>query len=149
MAGRLGANGWLGRRCARTTNPAGSGLPRSAFDFAFAAVLLGGGGLVLELAARISGNSAYRAGFAMAVAAAVGLIWVNAAVGFLRDEDNPAKLMFAAVILTASIGAALAGFRPAGIARAMFAAAAAQLLVGAIGLATGLGRWASPASMKS
>jgi hypothetical protein len=98
------------------------------------------GALVLiELAARASGSLAYRAGVVVAVGASVMLLWVNGAVGFLGDEDNPANLIFGAVLLTVAIGAFVARFRAAGMARAMFAAAGVQLLIGVIALAAGLG----------
>lgn len=113
--------------------------PWSLADYLFVGVFLVGAGLVIELAARVSASISYRGGVAVATAAAVLLIWVNGAVGFLGDEDNPANLLFLGVILIAVLGAALAGFRAAGMARALFATAAAQLLVGIIALAAGLG----------
>lgn len=113
--------------------------PWTLFDYVLMAVLLGGAGLAVELAARGSGNLAYRGGVAVAVAAAFLLVCVNGAVGILGNESNPANLMFFGVIAVAALGAVLAGFRPAGMARAMFAAAGAQLLAGMVALAAGLG----------
>lgn len=113
--------------------------PWTLSDFIFMGVLVGVAGLVLELAACTSGDIAYRAGVGMAVLAAFLLVWVNGAVGFLGNEDNPANLMFFGVIAIAVLGAFIAGFRAAGMARALSATAAAQLLVGVIGLAAGLG----------
>lgn len=115
--------------------------PWTLFDFIAAGVLLGGAGLVLELVMRASGSLAYRAGTCLAVAAAVLLVWVNGAVGFLGNESNPANLMFAGVIAIAVVGSVIAGFKAMGMAWAMFAAAAAQVSVGAIALAQG---WSSP-----
>ena len=115
--------------------------PWTLSDYVVMGVMLGGAGLVLEAAARMSGNLLYKAGIALAVAASFLLIWVNLAVGFLGNEGNPANLMFLGVILVAILGSVFAGFRADGMARAMFAAAAAQLLVGVAGLAAG---WASP-----
>lgn len=113
------------------------GAPWTLFDYVVAGALLGGAGLVLELATRASGSLSYRAGAGLAVAAGVLLIWVNGAVGFLGDEGNPANLMFAGVVATAVLGAVIAGFRAKGMAWAMFAAAAAQVSVGAIAWALG------------
>ena len=115
------------------------GAPWTLFDYVVAVVLLGGAGLVLELVVRASGSLAYRAGTLLAVAAAFGLIWVNGAVGFLGNEDNPANLMFFGVIAVAVAGSALSGFKAAGTASAMFAAAAAQASVGVIALALKMG----------
>ena len=92
-----------------------------------------------ELAARISGNSAYRAAVGVAVVAAFILIWINLAVGIIGSEDNPANLMYAGVLAVAVIGAAIGRFRPHGMARALVATALAQVLVAAIALIAGLG----------
>lgn len=108
-------------------------------DFVVMGILIGSAGLALELAVRASGSIYYRAGAGVAVAAAFLLIWVNGAVGFLGDENNPANLMFAGVIAIAVLGSLLARFRPGGMARAMFVTAAAQILVGVVALALGLG----------
>ena len=113
--------------------------PWTLFDYVVAGVLLGGAGLVLELVVRAAGRLSYRAGALLAVAAAFGLIWVNGAVGFLGNEDNPANLMFFGVIAVAVAGSALSGFKAAGMAWAMFAAAAAQASVGVIALALKMG----------
>jgi len=50
------------------------------FDFAFAAVMIGGVGIAFELTVRATRNNAYRSGFAIALAAAFLLIWMNGAV---------------------------------------------------------------------
>lgn len=62
------------------------------FDFVFAAVLLSGCGLLYELAARQTGDIAYRLPAALAVLGAFLLAWVNAAVGIIGD-DNPAPAL--------------------------------------------------------
>lgn len=121
------------------TLPKVLGFPWTAFDYIVAGGLLGGAGLVLELLVRASPNLAYRGGAAVAVLAALLLVWVNGAVGFLGNEDNPANLMFAGVIGIAALGAAMTGFRARGMAWAMFAAAAAQVLVAVIAVIGGLG----------
>ncbi|PVM83815.1 hypothetical protein [Caulobacter endophyticus] len=101
----------------------------TAGDFlAMGAMLLVAAGLV-ELAVRLSGDIAYRLGACVAVAASFLLIWINLAVGIVGSEDNRANQLFAGVLATALLGAVLAGFRPAGMARAMVAAAVAQGLV--------------------
>jgi hypothetical protein len=116
--------------------------PWTLFDYIFAAVLFGAAGLLVEWGVKyFQGSTAYRIGAGAAVLSAFLLIWVNGAVGFLDDEDNPANLMFGGVIAVAAIGALLGRFQPAGMARAMAAAAIAQLLAGVTGLGAG---WASP-----
>lgn len=116
-----------------------AGAPWTGSDYVVMGALLGGAGFLIELTARASDNLAWRGGAGVAVAAAFLLLWVNGAVGFLGDEDNPANLMFLGVLAVAVAGSVVAGLRAAGMACAMFATAAAQLLVGVIALAAGLG----------
>jgi hypothetical protein len=99
-------------------------------DFIFAIVLIGGVGLLFELAVRASGSWAYRGGVALALAAAFLLIWINGAVGIIGNEDNPANLVFVAIIAMAVAGAIVAGGKAALMARAMSVAGVAQALVG-------------------
>ena len=110
-------------------------------DFLVMGALLGGAGLVLELATRKAQSLFYRFGATVAVAAAFLLVWVNLAVGFLGDESNLANLMFVGVIIVAGIGSLVARARPSGMVQAMLVTAAAQVLAGFIGYAAG---WASP-----
>ena len=92
-----------------------------------------------ELAARMTGNNAYRAAVGVAVAAAFILVWMNLAVGIIGTEDNPANLMFGGVPAVGIVGAAIARFQPHGMARALVATALAQALVAVIALIAGLG----------
>jgi hypothetical protein len=111
----------------------------SVFDFVFAGVLLFGTGITYELAVRKTDNRAYRAAIGVALAAAFILIWVSGAVGIIGSEDEPANLMYIGVLAVGIIGAVIARFQPDAMARAMFATAFAQALVGVIALASGLG----------
>ena len=79
-----------------------------------------------EIATRISDSTAYRAGAAVAIGTGFLTIWVNLAVGMLGSEGNPDNLLFGLVLLTAMGGALIAGFKPQGMVRAMYAAAAVQ-----------------------
>lgn len=108
-------------------------------DFIFAIVLIGGVGLLFELAVRASGSWAYRGGVALALAAAFLLVWINAAVGIIGDEDNPANLLFLAIIAIAVAGSIVAGGKAARMARAMTVAGVAQVLVGSAVFALGAG----------
>lgn len=92
-----------------------------------------------ELASRLTGNRAYRAAVGVAMVAAFILVWMNLAVGIIGSEDNPANLMYGGVLAAGIIGAAMARFRPQGMARALVATALAQILVGFIALIGGLG----------
>jgi hypothetical protein len=108
-------------------------------DFAFAGGLIVATGVAFELAARATNNKAHRAAVGVALAAAFGLIWINAAVGIIGSEDNPANLMYGGVLAVGVIGAVIARFKPDGMARALFLTALTQGLVGVIALAAGFG----------
>ena len=107
-------------------------------DFIFAGVLFLSVGLAFEFLAR-AGAPAYRAGSALALLAACGLIWATGAVGIIGSEDNDANLMFAGVLVVAILGAVIGRFRPIGMARAMAAAAVVQALIGVVALAGRMG----------
>jgi len=92
-----------------------------------------------ELAARLTGNRAYRAAVAVALAAAFILVWMNLAVGIIGSEDNPANLMFGGVLAVGIVGAVIARFEPRGMARALVATALAHALVAVIALVAGWG----------
>ncbi len=111
----------------------------TAFDFAVAGALLFICCSLWELGFRISRNAAYRMGLGVAVGGALFTLWANGAVGVIGNEDNPANLMFIVVIALGVVGAFVANFRAAGMARAMTAVAAAQALVGVIAFAGRMG----------
>lgn len=104
--------------------------PWTASDFIFAAVMFGIVGGTFELAVRASGNASYRLGAAAALATGFLTIWINLAVGIIGNEDNPANLIFFAVIGAAVVGAVVGRFEAAGMARAMAVAGAIQAAIG-------------------
>jgi hypothetical protein len=107
-------------------------------DFIVAAVLFGMVGAGVELVVRASRSMPYRMGAFAAILTAFLTIWVNLAVGMIGAEGNPYNLAFGGVILIALVGAAVARFRAAGLARAMAIAAAAQAAAAAAGMAVDL-----------
>jgi hypothetical protein len=94
-----------------------------------------------ELAARGTGNGAYRAAVGIATAAAFILIWMNLAVGIIGTEENPLNLMYGGVLAVGIAGAAIARIQPNGMARAMIAVALAQIFVAAIAQVAGHFTW--------
>lgn len=109
-----------------------SGVDWKPGDFLFAILLIGGAGGLFELAASGSRSWAYRGGAAAGLAAAFLTVWINGAVGIIGNEDNPANLIFVAILAIAVAGSIVAGGKAAPMARAMAVTAAAQALVGAI-----------------
>ena len=107
----------------------------SPADFVFAIVMIGGVGLLFDLAVRLSSSIAYRGGVALALLAMFLLIWVNLAVGIIGSEDDPANLIFAAVPTVTVGGAIIAHFRAAGMMWTAIAAAVAQAGVAVVAFA--------------
>lgn len=101
----------------------------TGFDFLLFGVMLAvlGGGI--ELAVRMSRHYAYRAAAGIALVTGFLLVWMNLAVGIIGNEENPANLMFAAVLAVGLVGALIVRFRAEGLARTMVAMAAAMMLV--------------------
>jgi hypothetical protein len=92
-----------------------------------------------------AGNIAYRAAVAVALAAALLLVWVTGAVGIIGSEDNNANTMYFGVLAVGIVGAIVARLRPHEMARALFATALAQASVAVIALIFGLGLpWSPP-----
>jgi hypothetical protein len=112
-------------------------------DFVFAGALVVGVGVTYELAASRTASAAYRAAVAVALAGAFILVWLNAAVGMIGSEDNPANLMYGGVLGTAIVGSVMARFRPHGMTRAFVATALVQALVAVVALIAGSGATAS------
>ena len=106
----------------------GNGVNWTAGDFVFAAVIFGIVGGLFELTARASANFAYRIAVVLAVASAFLQIWINLAVGIIGNEDNPANWTYFAVVFMAASGAIVALGSARGLARAMLAAGAAQVI---------------------
>ncbi len=98
----------------------------SPLDFAFAAILIGGTGGLIELAVRRSRNLAYRAASVLTAAGILLLTWINGAVGIIGPDGEQANLLFLGVAAIAAIGAVLARLRPAPMARVMIVTAMAQ-----------------------
>ena len=107
-------------------------------DFIFAIVVIGGVGGLFELAARASRNRAYRGGAALALLTGFLLVWINAAVGIIGNEDNPANLVFAVILLVAIAGTIVARAKAEGMVRAMAVAGSAQAIVGLVVFARGI-----------
>lgn len=106
-------------------------------DFIVMGLLLTTACGLYELGARLNGSRAWRAGFGLAALTGFLTVWANLAVGMLGREADPANLMFAGVLAVAAVGALVARFRPAGMARAMAFTGLAQLVV--VGIAAALG----------
>lgn len=104
-------------------------------DFVFAGALLFGALGAYELAVRTTGSHSYRAGAGIALAAAVLLLWGNAAAGL---TDSTADALYPAVVGIGVVGAFIARFRPRGMAVAMFATAFVHVLVGVVALVAGI-----------
>jgi len=116
--------------------PLATGAPWTMSDYVFAAALLFGSLGLFELAARLTGNTAYRAGAALAIAATLLLVWVNAAVGITdSDADGLFLLLVPAV---GFVGTLAARFRPRGMAVAMFTTALSVVTIAVIALIIGI-----------
>lgn len=80
-------------------------------------------------------KDAYKFAVGLALTAAFLIVWLNAAAGLIGiEDDDPANLLYVGVLAVGFIGAIMARLQPRGMARALFATALAQTLVGAIAL---------------
>lgn len=116
----------------------------SPSDFVVMGCLLAAACGAVDVGMRLSGHLAYRAGFAAAVGGGCLLVWVNLAVGLIGSEDNPINLLYFAVLLTGAVGAVLARFRAAGLARTLLAMAAVQVAIAVFAGLSGASGEATP-----
>jgi low temperature requirement protein LtrA len=104
----------------------------TGFDFLVWGVMLLVACGAYELVSRMSPDRHYRLGAGAAVAGGFLVFWANGAVGMVGDGPNAYNLLFLAAIAVGALLAFFAWFRPAGMARALFATAAIH---GAVALA--------------
>jgi hypothetical protein len=115
-------------------------------DFILAAIILGGTGLLFELALRRSTDNAYRTGMLLALVTTLLLAWSNAAVGFLGSGANFANVLYVVLIAVPFIGGFATGFKARGMFQTMIAAAVLQAAITLFAFAVGLvGAEESPA----
>jgi hypothetical protein len=98
-------------------------------DFIAMGIMLSVAGAMIEIGARMSPNTKYRIGLAIAVFAGFTLMWVNLAVGIIGSENNPANWLFVGVLGIGIIGAIASAFKARGMAVAALVTACAQFLV--------------------
>ena len=110
----------------------------TASDFLFAAVLLVGTGVIIELTLRLRSDWFYRAGVITAVVAALLIVWLTGAVGIIGSEAHSANLLFFGLLAVVVLMAIVGRLRPRGMALAMLAGAVIQI---GIGLAAALAGW--------
>ncbi len=106
-------------------------------DFAVMAALLIGVVATYKLVIRRAPNSTYRWGVRAALLTVFLLIWVNGAVGIIGGENNDANMLYVAVPIIGLIFAVAARFKAPGMQRALYAMAATQVLVTAVGVFIG------------
>jgi hypothetical protein len=105
-------------------------------DFVFAGLLLGGIGGGLELALRMSRNTAYRIAAALGLIVSFLVVWSNGAVGIIGNENDPINLAFFGILAAGLIGALVARFRPQGMAWTLAVMAVLMLAMGGYVMAT-------------
>jgi hypothetical protein len=112
-------------------------------DFVFAGLLIGGIGGGLELALRISRNTAYRIAAALGLGVSFLVVWSNGAVGIIGNENDPINLVFFGILAVGLAGALIARFRPEGMALTLATMALLMLAMAVYVLATNPNREAA------
>ena len=103
--------------------------PWTLSDYVFAGILLFGVGVAYEFITRRATTTQYRIAVGLGVVTTLLLIWINGAVGIIGNEDNPANLLYGAVLIVGFLGTIISQLRPRGMSYTLFTAASVQLLV--------------------
>ena len=101
-----------------------------ARGFVFVYVMFFGTGLAYALIARKMGAWSYKAGVGLALVAGFVMGWAN--MVHMSEADNPAYVVYFGVLALGGVGAWLARLEARGMARALFAMAAALALLDVI-----------------
>ena len=109
----------------------------TGFDFLVWGVMLLVACGAYELVARMSPDRHYRLGAGVAIATGFLVFWANGAVGMIGSEDNAYNLLFLAAIVVGAVVALVSWFRPAAMARALYATAALHGAVALVALVAG------------
>lgn len=113
-----------------------AGFDWTARDFAAMGILLALACLGLDVALRLAGGTLHRAALALMLVTGLAMVWINLAVGIIGSEDDPANLVFFAILAGGATGAALTRLSAAGMTLVAGQMAGATALV-ALALATG------------
>ena len=109
----------------------------NAGTFVFAYVMFFGTALAYALIARTMGAWAYKAGVGLALVAGFVMGWGT--MVHISESENPANLVYFGVLAVGGVGAWLARLEARGMARALFAMAAALAVVGVLAATVSLG----------
>lgn len=110
----------------------------SLFDFIFAGTMIFGAGLFYKFITLKSNNLFYKVAIGFGILTGFMLIWSNMAVGIIGSADNPANLMYFAVIAVGLIGSLIARFDSKKMEKIMYGMAFTQALITIIILSLGL-----------
>ncbi len=108
----------------------------NAGAFVFTYVMFFGTGMAYALIARKMGAWAYKAGVGLALVTGFVMGWGS--MVHMSESENPANLVYFGVLAVGGVGAWLARLEARGMARALFAMAAALALVGVIAVTLSL-----------
>lgn len=97
-------------------------------DCIFAYVVLFGAACTYELISANAKNSAYKIAAGIGVFGALALLWINAAVGIIGNDDG-SNLLYMLVPLIGLVGAGSVHAKPKGMSHVLFAMAIMQFLV--------------------
>jgi hypothetical protein len=104
-------------------------------DFIFAFILIFGAGLAFETVRKSSKTTTYKAAAGIALVTAFFLVWINAAVGIIGD-NNPTNTLYPGIIFIGIIGTIVARLESRRMSYILFAMAGALVLAPAIAFFT-------------
>ena len=101
----------------------------SVMDFILMGALIFGAAITFEWISSRGSSLIYRLAVGLSVLTLFLRAWADLAVGVIGSEDNPANLMYFAMILIGIVGALIVRFRAKGMAMVSFTMAGVQILI--------------------
>lgn len=100
----------------------------TGFDYLFAWIVFSFVSLTLTFALTSAKSVSYKIAAGVAIVATFLLVWINAAVGIIGEDEWP-NLLYLGVVALGFLGAIITQLKPLGMARTLFTVAGVLLLI--------------------
>lgn len=101
----------------------------SLFDFVWAGAMIAGVQFAYHAFAKKINHHTYKMAAALGLGATFILLWINAAVGIVGDDDGINMIFFLSIVITFIVGSLISKGSPRGMAKTLYALAGVTILI--------------------